>query len=407
MRLPLAQRGRGRHTVNVRVGWACPGAAWLSAILLIGCQGRLVHGPSGAAGSSGAGGIEREDAERDGQGGTDNSGGSKATAETSGAEAGGPHGTIDGTTSGAAGRSEPSGTGGDTADGGRATGGASEDAGGAGGIAPTGGTTGTGGTWVTGGSAGTGGVPSTGGAVTTGGSPDTGGNAGTGVDAGTGGTLTAGTAGTGGGAQCTGTETRGSCPEGREKCVDGTWVPDLSCYSEACDLLTCPDDTSDCCLGWGRSGVDSSDYQPDESIVTSFSLEQEPTEHFSATFQFVYPNDIGAITLYLAEPVAWGALTAVEIDVLFGGDPSPTLEVSIEDGVANHGGIWWPGFIDDTTFGTSLDIYESDMSCFSTGCPDTGDRVDRMNLRLRPYDMDAYSTGEAYLELYAVRLYTD
>ncbi|MBN1606640.1 MAG: hypothetical protein JW940_08400 [Polyangiaceae bacterium] len=415
---------------------------WLSAVVLVGCQGRLVHGPPGAVGSSGQAGTGQENAQQgaqgglpDGSSGADGSGGRREAAAAG--VAGEPSGNATGgTRTGAAGQAGRGHTGGEVAEGGRTSadggtfgdGGTDELAGGTsdGGTDElTGGTAGTGGELLAGGTEDTGGRPPTGGTATTGGSLATGGSSHTGgiATGGTGGTTTGGTAtggtttggtatggggGTGGGDACTGTETRGECPANREVCSNGAWVPDLSCYSEACDLLTCPDDSSDCCLGWGRSGVDGFDYTPDDDIVTSFSLEQGSETYFYATFEFGFPSDIGAITLYFSQPIAWGTITAVEVDVLFDGDPFPTLEISLEDGVTNRGCIWTPLFVSGRTLVTPANMYQPPLGCFSgNGCPDADHPIDRMNVRLRPYDMDPYTTSEAWLELYAVRVYTD
>jgi hypothetical protein len=421
---------------------------WLSVAVLSGCRGELVRGPSAAAGSQAAAGQGQVDpggqggsgdgsVHGDSRGGTDSPGGSGQEAGADFADGGAESGNATGgKRTGGAGQTGRGNTGGDAAEGGRASGGASGDRG-TGGTAAgggtdelTGGTAGTGGRLLTGGTGDTGGRPPTGGTTTTGGSLATGGSSHTGGaatggaatggtaaggsagggsgGAATGGSATGGSGGAGGGGACTGTETRGSCPANREVCSNGAWVPDLSCYSEACDLVTCPDNGSDCCMGWGRVGIDCYDYTPSEGIVTSFSLEQGSEEYFYASFQFEYWCDIGAITLYFSEPIAWGAITAVEVDVLFDGDPSPTLEISLEDGVANRGCIWTPLHVSGRTLITPADMYQPPLGCFAgNGCPEGGDLIDRMNVRLRPYDMDAYSSGEAELTLYAVRVYTD
>jgi hypothetical protein len=398
---------------------------WLGVAVLVGCQGRLVHGPSGAAGSTaqagtgeqsdlgGQGGLGDGPANNDSRGGTESgAGGSRQTAGADATDGGAQAGSATGgRLTGAAGQTN---TGGDAAAGGRTAegtsgqGGTDGPTGGAtntGGSPPAGGTGDTGGRTATGGTAATAGTPATGGSVHTGGSAT--GGAATGGAA-TGGAATGGGGGTGGGDACTGTETRGECPANREVCSNGTWVPDLSCYSEACSLVTCPDNSPDCCLGWSRVGIDCYDYTPSDAIVTSFSFEQGSEDYFYGAFQFEYSCDIGAITLYFSEPTPWEAITAVEVDVLFDGDPFPTLELSLEDGIANRGCIWTMLYDSGKTLVTPADMYEPPLGCFAgNGCPEDGDLIDRMNVRLRPYGMGGYDSGEAWLELYAVRVYTD
>ena len=370
---------------------ALPSAALL-AWALTACQGDTVGSALSEAGGSDAGSA-----------GSPPEQGGKAAAQLGGQAGDGsaPAGSVNAgeggktwASTGFAGFVGPSGptgavsSGGGSADsevedgsGGRATGGSDlPPSGGIGGASPAGGT---GGGSLAGG---TGGASATGG---TGGS-NTGGAGGVRPSGGAGGSL-----------PCSEGQTRYDCSDGRQVCVAGVWQGDRRCYADACDLVDCGGGSSECCEGWGQVGVEGYSWADSDEIVTSFGLVETPGRYLEATFSFTTAQDIGAITLFLTEPVPWETIRQIDVVMTYDGNPVPVVEVSLENSAAKLGGIWYPEEVSSGLFRTPSDMYGEDLYCFLAGCPE--DAVDLINIRLRPLDLQTAS-GVAELQVYSIAI---
>jgi hypothetical protein len=145
--------------------------------------------------------------------------------------------------------------------------------------------------------------------------------------------------------------------------------------------------------------VSGAGYVLDETLITGFSTQASAPANLLASFDFNNPYDIGAISLYLSAPVAPTAITGIEVTALYAGDPTPWLEVSLEQQGSNRGVIWNLYPITGDLLAV-LDEMPAGGYCFvGAGCPEY---VDLINIRVRPYDMYLGNTGLTSLQIYAV-----
>lgn len=236
----------------------------------------------------------------------------------------------------------------------------------------------------------------TGGASGTGGTQSTGGGAGTGGAPGSGGT----------GSECTAPSTRGDCADGGQMCKAGTFVPDRACYRDLCEIVSY--DSTDStppakCEGWGRVAVNAAGWVVDDSMVTGFGVKDTQVE---ASFQFKGPNDIGSISLYLTPSLPWGAIRSVHVEATKYGSPDPILEISFELQGSNLGGVAQLRYLGGDSFETWPTLNQTSsygdggISYFAVG--GYPDRVDLINLRLRPRGWAASDTGSATLQVHGI-----